>query len=118
VGAQEHRSQRNVFGLAPAESFGGRLYRATCSGGAQALGQRIGALAAGRRADWIVLAPNDAAIAQQRGDALLDSAIFGPAKALVTDVMVGGEWHVRGRVHPRARESATRYRATLKRLLT
>jgi formimidoylglutamate deiminase len=110
--------QRNVFGLARAESFGGRLYRAACSGGAQALGQRIGAIAAGCRADWIVLDESDFAIAQQRGDALLDSAIFGPAKAPVSDVMVGGEWRVRHRVHPRAEQSATRYRSTLKRLLT
>jgi formimidoylglutamate deiminase len=110
--------QRNVFGLASGESFGGRLYRAACSGGAQALGQRIGAIAAGHRADWIVLDEGDFAIAQQRGDALLDSAIFGPAKAPVSDVMVAGEWRVRHRVHPRAEQSAARYRTTLRRLLT
>ena len=110
--------KRNVFGLTGAESFGGRLYRAACSGGAQALGQRIGAIAAGCRADWIVLDEGDFAIAQQRGDALLDGAIFGPAKTPVSDVMVSGEWRVRHRVHPRAEQSATRYRATLKRLLT
>jgi formimidoylglutamate deiminase len=117
-GQRVRYEKRNVFGLTGAESFGGRLYRAACSGGAQALGQRIGAIAAGRRADWIVLDESDFAIAQQRGDALLDSAIFGPAKAPVSDVMVGGEWRVRHRVHPRAEQSATHYRATLKRLLT
>ena len=109
--------QRNVFGLARAESFGGRLYRAACGGGAQALGQRIGAIAAGHRADWIVLDQADFAVGQQHGDALLDSAIFGPAKAPVGDVMAGGQWHVRDGVHPRAAESAARYAITLKRLL-
>ena len=116
-GQRMRHERRNVFGAAHAESFGGRLYRAACSGGAQALGQRIGAIVAGRRADWIVLDQSNFAIEAQRGDALLDSAIFGPSKAAVSDVMAGGEWRVRSRVHPRAGRSATRYRATLKRLL-
>jgi len=116
-GQRIRSEQRNVFDLARDESFGGRLYRAACGGGAQALGQRIGAIAAGRRADWIVLNPSEVAIAHQRGDALLDSAIFGPAKAPVGDVMVGGKWRVRDGAHPRARESAARYASTVKRLL-
>jgi formimidoylglutamate deiminase len=117
-GQRIRSEQRNVFGLAREESFGGRLYRAACSGGAQALGQPIGAIAAGRRADWIVLNASDVAIAPQRGDALLDSAIFGPAKAPVGDVMAGGKWRVRDRAHPRGAESAARYAGTVKRLLT
>lgn len=107
--------QRNVFGLKRSESFGGQLYRAACTGGAQALGQRIGAIAAGHRADWLVL---DESIAQQHDDSLLDSAIFGAVKAPVIDVMVAGQWRVRAGVHPRATHSATRYRTTLHRLLT
>ena len=108
--------QRNVFRLARAESFGGRLYRAACGGGAQASGQRIGAIAAGHRADWIVLDQADAI--GQHGDALLDSAIFGPLRAPIGDVMVGGRWHVRDGVHPRHAEIAARYAITLRRLLT
>ncbi|MDQ6923089.1 MAG: formimidoylglutamate deiminase [Pseudomonadota bacterium] len=110
--------QRNVFGLARAESFAGRLYRDACRGGAQALGQRIGAIAVHHRADWIVLDGNDLAIAERRGDELLDSAIFGPVRAPICDVMVGGQWRVRDGAHSRSEQSATRYRSTLKRLLT
>jgi len=109
--------QRNVFGLTRAESFGGRLYRDACSGGAQALGQRIGSLAEHRRADWMVLDERGLAIAGRHGDELLDSAIFGPARTPVRDVMVGGQWRVRNGVHSHSEQSATRYRATLKRLL-
>jgi formimidoylglutamate deiminase len=116
-GQRMKSEQRNVFGLARAESFGGRLYRAACDGGAQALGQRIGSIEAGRRADWIVLDENAFVLPQQHGDSLLDSAIFGAAKAPVSDVMVAGQWRVRSRVHPRAARSAARYRQTLKRLL-
>jgi len=108
--------QRNVFRLARAESFGGRLYRVACGGGGQALGQNIGAIAAGHRADWIVLDQADSV--GQHGDALLDSAIFGPRRAPIGDVMAGGRWHVRDGVHPRHAESAAQYAITLKRLLT
>ena len=117
-GQRISHQQRNVFGLGRAESFGGRLYRDACSGGAQALGQRTGAIAAHHRADWIVLDESNLAIAERHGDALLDSAIFGPEGAPVRDVMVGGQWRVRDGAHARAGQSATRYRATLKRLLT
>jgi formimidoylglutamate deiminase len=117
-GQRMRHERRNVFGLAPAESFGGRLYRAACSGGAQALGQPVGAITAGCRADWIVLDESESTIAPRRSDALLDDAIFGPRKAPVCDVMVNGEWRVRDRVHPRAAQSTRRYRTALKRLLT
>lgn len=110
--------QRNVFGLMRAGSFGGRLYGEACSGGARALGQCIGAIAAHHRADWVVLDESALAIAQRRGDELLDSAIFGPTRAPIRDVMVGGQWRVRDGAHSRSGQSATSYRATLKRLLT
>jgi formimidoylglutamate deiminase len=117
-GQRMNHQQRNVFGLAREESCGGRLYRDTCSGGAQALGQHVGAIAAGHRADWIVLDERDLAIAGRRGDELLDSAVFGPARRPVRDTMVGGAWRVRDGMHSRSGQSATSYRATLKRLLT
>ena len=81
-------------------------------------GSAIGAIAAGHRADWVVLDEDDLAIAELRGDAMLDSAIFGPARVPMRDVMVGGRWHVRDGVHPRAASSASSDTATtLKRLL-
>jgi formimidoylglutamate deiminase len=82
------------------------------------LGQRIGALAVHHRADWIVLDENELAIAERRSDELLDSLIFGPVRAPIRDVMVGGQWRVRDGAHSRSEQSATRYRSTLKRLLT
>jgi formimidoylglutamate deiminase len=117
-GQRMRHQQRNVFGLGRAESFGGRLYRDACRGGAQALAQPIGAIAAHQRADWIVLDEGDLAIAERRSDELLDSAIFGPERTPVRDVMVGGQWRVRDGAHSHSAQSATRYRATLKRLLT
>jgi len=109
--------RRNVLALAIGDSLGGQLYRSTCAGGAQALGHNIGQLAAGFRADWVVLNGDDAALAEQSDDGLLDSAIFGPVRAPVRDVMVAGQWQVRDGVHAQGEASLKRYRAVMKRLL-
>jgi formimidoylglutamate deiminase len=109
--------RRNVLAFAIGDSLGGQLYRTACAGGAQALGQNIGQLAAGFRADWVVLNGDDPALAEQRGDGLLDAAIFGPVRAPVRDVMVGGQWRVRDGQHEQGEASLKRYRAVMKRLL-
>ena len=98
--------RRNVLALAIGDSLGGQLYRGTCAGGAQALGQNIGQLAAGFRADWVVLNGDDPALAEQSGDGLLDAAIFGPVRAPVRDG-----------VHAQGEASLKRYRTVMKRLL-
>lgn len=109
--------RRNVLALAIGDSLGGQLYRTACAGGAQALGQNIGQLAEGFRADWVVLNGDDPALAEQSGDGLLDAAIFGPVRAPVRDVMVAGQWQVRDGVHAQGEASLKRYRGVMKRLL-
>ena len=116
-GQRLKHQRRNVLGFTRGESLGGVLYRAACAGGAQALGQSVGALAPGYRADWLVLNTYDTALAEQRGDGLLDAAIFGPARMPVRDVMVGGIWQVRSGRHVQARKALAAYRPVLKRLL-
>jgi formimidoylglutamate deiminase len=109
--------QRNVLGLTPGESVGGRLYRAASACGAQALAQPAGAIAQGRRADLVVLNADDPAFVELRNDDLLDAAIFGPARSPVRHVMVGGVWQVRDGVHRLRNEARARYRNVLKRLM-
>jgi formimidoylglutamate deiminase len=109
--------RRNVLASAIGNSLGGQLYRSACAGGAQALGQNVGQLAAGFRADWVVLNGEDPGLAEQRGDGLLDAAIFGPVRAPVRDVMVAGQWQVRDGQHAQGEASLKRYRAVMKRLL-
>lgn len=109
--------RRNVLAKGIGESLGGHLYRITAAGGAQAMAQPVGSLAVGLRADWLVLNDDDPALAEQRGDGLLDAAIFGPARQPVRDVMVAGRWVVRDGQHPQAAASLRRYRAVMKRLL-
>ena len=116
-GQRLRSERRNVLVSTPGASLGGRLYTAACAGGAQALAQPVGALAVGLRADWLVLNADDAALAEQPPETLLDAAIFGPARHPVQDVMVGGIWRVREGHHAAERTSFARYRQVLKRLL-
>jgi formimidoylglutamate deiminase len=116
-GQRLKHERRNVLGLAPGASLGGSLYRAACAGGAQALAQPTGAIAAGRRADFVVLNVDDPALVEQARDGLLDAAIFGPARSPVRHVMVGGVWQVRDGRHRLREQMGARYRGTLKRLL-
>ena len=111
-------ARRNILATPDVPSIGGGLYRQALAGGAQALGQQVGKIAAGYRADLIVMNSDDAALAEHAGDAILDAAIFGPARQPVRDVMTGGAWVIQDGRHAREQEIFRRYRETLKRLLT
>lgn len=107
---------RNVFPREAGESTGARLYRGALAGGSQALGRRIGALAEGFRADFVVLDSNHPDLATVTGDRWLDSYIFVTGKSVIDSVFVGGDRVVRGGRH-RGRDALTqRYLSTLARL--
>ncbi len=111
-------ARRNILHTPGIDSIGGGLYRQALAGGARALGQNVGSIAANCRADLVVLNCDDVALAEHTGDALLDGAIFGPSRQPVRDVMVGGVWVVREGRHAHEGAALARYRATLKRLLS
>jgi formimidoylglutamate deiminase len=108
--------RRNVL-VGDGESSGLKLFEAALAGGAQAVAQPVGAIAAGCRADLVVLNPDDPALAEQPCANLLDAAIFGPARRVVRDVMVGGRWVIGDGRHADEEAILARYRQTLKRLL-
>ena len=95
---------------------GQALYRAAARGGAKAVGRPAGAIAEGRRADLVVLDPDEPALAAQPVADVIDAAVFGPCRAPVRDVMVGGRWIVRDGHHPREDVVLANYRACLARL--
>ena len=74
------------------------------------MAKSLGAIAAGTRADLLVLNLEDPALSDVPRDALLDAAIFGPCRRPVRDVMVGGRWAVRDGRHPREEAIFARYR--------
>ena len=109
--------RRNILTTPNCASIGAGLYRQALAGGAQALGQPIGAIEAGKLADLVVLDTNEASLCERRADALLDAAVFGPVRQPVRDVMVGGRWAVQQGRHLREDETLQNYRATLRNLL-
>jgi formimidoylglutamate deiminase len=116
-GAQRLTLRRRNVLAREGESTGLALYQAALGGGAQAVAQPVGAIAAGRRADLVELDEDDPALAEQRASHLLDAAIFGPARHVVRDVMVAGRWVIGEGHHADEEAILTRYRQTLKRLM-
>jgi formimidoylglutamate deiminase len=107
------RHTRNVF-AGEGESTGMRIYAEALRGGAQALGRRIDAIGAGKRADIVVLdaeQPDVTSVATA-----LDAYVFVAGERLVTHTLVGGEMVVADRQHKRSADITARYRKTIKRL--
>jgi len=109
-----HR-RRNLLlaGNRAAPSVGAALYRGAIAGGAQALARPIGRLAAGARADLLVLDAGSPGLIGREGDILLDALVFAGNDNPVRDVMVGGRWVVEQRRHRAEEAILARYRRAL-----
>ncbi len=102
---QRLRDERRVrLAGGPGRSVGRTLYETALRGGAQALGQPLGAVAPGAVGSFVVLDGRDALIGQSEGDDILDRWLFAVGDGAVRDVMVGGVWRIRDRRHPRDEE--------------
>jgi formimidoylglutamate deiminase len=115
-GQRLQQRRRNVLRAEKGGSVGAYLWREAAQGGAQALGFSAGRVAAGCRADFIVLDPECATLAELPRKAVIDAFVFSGNANPVRDVIVGGRWVVRERHHAREDEIAARYRATLKQI--
>lgn len=109
--------RRSVLASDACASPGERLYREAAAGGARALGLRGGAIAAGQRADLVVLDPEHPALWNKSPAQALDAWIFAGDAGCVRDVMVGGEWRIRHRHHAAEEELAARFRTAQARLM-
>jgi formimidoylglutamate deiminase len=97
---QRLRKKRRVVLATKSESHvGTRLWRDAALHGAQAIGQPVGTIAVGRRADWLVLDASHPAMAGAAPDAVLDRLLFAGADRSIRDVMVRGRWVVKDRRH-------------------
>lgn len=115
---QRLRDQRRNRLYRPEQPQVGRtLFDAALAGGAQALGQPVGALAVGSRADWIVLDGTDPYLATAGGDALLNRWLFAGGDRQVRDVMVAGRWVVRNGHHPAEEATAWAFAEVLRTVL-
>ncbi|HKG73972.1 MAG TPA: formimidoylglutamate deiminase [Aestuariivirgaceae bacterium] len=107
---------RNVLAGGPNRSTGRTLFNAAATGGARALGQPQGAIAAGLRSDIVVLNQQQGALIGRTGDNVLDSWIFSGGNACVSDVFVAGEHLVRQGQHIDGPNITARYRKALESL--
>lgn len=96
---------------------GRTLYDAALRGGAQAMGQAVGALAPGHRADWLVLDGEDPYLATAKGDGVLNRWLFAGGDRQVRDVMVNGRWVVQDGRHADEAESRRAFVKVLRELL-
>jgi formimidoylglutamate deiminase len=107
------RRRRNLLAEAPGRSTGRRLLDGALAGGAQACGRPIGALSAGKRADFVVLDGTAPALVGRSGDGIADAWIFANAGATVRDVFVGGRQVVAEGHHAHEPRIQARYRRAL-----
>jgi formiminoglutamate deiminase len=107
---------RNVMTTVQGESTGRSLYTRALAGGAQALGQPIGALAPGNRADILVLDADHPDLAGASGDMVLDVLVFSAGRTLIRTVIASGKTLVHEGRHQSREAIAQKYRTTVSRL--
>lgn len=110
-----HR-ERNVLSGQEGDSTGTRLFEAALAGGAQALGQSMGAIAPGHRADFVVLDAEHPALAAASQTSWLDCWIFSADRSIVKDVYAAGLHVVADGRHTKREAITARYRSALGRL--
>ncbi|WP_456025834.1 formimidoylglutamate deiminase [Pseudomonas capeferrum] len=109
--------RRNRLYRSDQPMVGRTLFDAALDGGAQALGQPIGRLEVGKRADWIVLDGNDPYLATATEDGILNRWLFAGGDRQVRDVLVNGKWVVRDGRHTGEEESSRAFTQVLRDLL-
>jgi formimidoylglutamate deiminase len=93
------KKRRGVLAAREESRVGTRLWREAAESGARALGQPVGRIAVGCRADWLVLDREHPSMAGAAADGALDRLLFAGASQAIRDVMVGGQWVVKDGRH-------------------
>jgi formimidoylglutamate deiminase len=107
---------RNVL-AAPGRSTGRVLFDAASAASADVLARPVGALAPGKRADFLVLNLGHLSMRDRAGDTWLDSWIFAAGKQAVREVWAGGRRVVENGRHVAADVIRQRYAAVLHELI-
>lgn len=92
------QGRRGILGCGHAHTGAG-LFRAAVRGGARALGRRMGAIAVGFRADFVILDSDHPLLAGRKQDTLLDGFVFAAGAAAIRDVFVAGRKVIDNGIH-------------------
>jgi formimidoylglutamate deiminase len=112
----KHRG-RNMLASAEDASTGETLYRAALAGGAQALGQPVGAIAPGCRADLVVLDLTHPTLASAGPRSWMDATLFNAGPTAIDQIYVAGKLLVEDGRHAAREAIAARYIKTMQRLM-
>lgn len=113
-GQRLKHERRNRLHGPETKHVAGYLYRAAAAGGAQAMGQKMGAIAVGNRTDLVVLDGQHPLLAHVAGDDILGRWLFAGLNRMVKDVMVGGQWVVQDGRHADEIEAGRAFAAAVK----
>ena len=95
---------------------GTALWRTAALAGARALGQAIGEISAGHRADWIALDPAHPALAGAAPEAALDHLVFAGGRHAIREAYVAGRRVLAAHRHPLRTVAEEGYREVLRRI--
>jgi formimidoylglutamate deiminase len=107
------RQQRRNVLSAGALTAGERLYREAAASGGRALGQPVGQIATGFRADLVELDAGHPLMSACEPDALLDTYVFAGGASMIRSVMVAGQVVVESGHHHGKDELARGFSAVL-----
>ena len=108
---------RKRFGQGAIGHRGANLWRAATTGGAAALGQAVGGIVAGARADILVLDPDHPSQIGREGFSRLDALVFSNQGRPFSTVLSGGRTVIREGRHDAEDAIRSRYARTLKKLV-
>jgi formimidoylglutamate deiminase len=100
------------------ESCGRFLYSRAAAGGAQALGQAVGQLAPGFRADLVELDTGNVLLEGRSGDTLLESWVFAGGEEMLHSVWVAGKPVIEEGRHPAQERLEAGFRAAMTAMLS
>lgn len=107
---------RNALATTTEPHTGQALVNAALAGGARACARQAGVIAAGARADWLVLDADHARLHGRQRQALIDGWVFSGNENLVRDVFVGGHQVIEEGHHADEEAIARDYRRAIDQL--
>jgi formimidoylglutamate deiminase len=117
-GQRLHHRRRNMLASEAMPAVADRMFGQAVAGGALATGRRVSGLAAGQRADFVVLDGDDINLADRTPAQLLSALVFCEHDGQpIRDVYVGGRQMVSGGHHELEQQARADYRAAVADLL-
>ena len=104
--------QRNVL-TGPDATCGRFLYQHAANGGGIAIGQPVGQLDTGYRADLLELDGGHELLTGRKPDVVMDSWVFAGDQAMIKSVWVAGKCIIRHGVHPREESIRTAFASAI-----